>query len=219
MGLFSFVGGLLGASAQKKATKKAVQQRVDALNRAIDVTDRQFDVTRADLGGYRDIGAKALPQLGDLVGVNGAPQQQSAIDALKASPFYQTLFRTGEETVLQNASATGGLRGGNTERGLADFGADTLMKTILQQLSSLGGLAGMGMGAATKTGEFGAEAANNIAGFNVDQGKARASGSLAIGGINNQMWNNTGGFLDTVVSSFLPGGGGLKSILGGAGGF
>jgi hypothetical protein len=80
---------------------------------------------------YRDIGAKALSQYGDLVGTHGAAQQQSAIDALKASPFYQSLFRTGEETELQDAAATGGVRGGNTQRSLADFGSDTLMKTIM----------------------------------------------------------------------------------------
>jgi hypothetical protein len=42
---------------------------------------------------------------------------------------------------------------------------------------------------------------------------------LAIGGINSQMWNNVGGFLDQAVSAFLPGGGGIGSILKSGGGF
>jgi hypothetical protein len=87
------------------------------------------------------------------------------------------------------------------------------MKTIIQHLSDLGGLANLGLGAATKTGEFGANAASNVAGFNVDQGKAVASKDLAIGGINAGMWNNAGSFLDQAVSAFLPGGGGFGSIL------
>lgn len=218
MGLFSFIGGMLGAGSQKRAVKKATKAQVDALDKAIAEQRRQFDVTNTNFAPYRDIGGKGLAGLGDLTGVNGTDAQGSAIEALKASPFYQSLFRTGEEAVLQNASATGGLRGGNTERGLADFGADTLMQTIQQQLASLGGLAGMGMGATNATAGFGQNASNAVSGFLNNQGQARASGALAIGGINNQMWNNAGGFLDQAVSAFLPGGGGFASILGGGGG-
>jgi hypothetical protein len=204
---------LLGAGSQKKAVKKATAQQVAALQQAIDEQRRQFDVTNTNFQPYRDIGGKGLAGLGDLVGVNGAPQQQSAIDALKASPFYQSLFRTGEENVLQTAAATGGLRGGNTQRGLADFGADTLAQTIQQQLASLSGLAGMGMGATNAVANFGQHTADAVSGDLTQQGQARASGSLAIGGINNQMWNNAGSFLDQAISAFLPGGGGFGSIL------
>jgi hypothetical protein len=117
--------------------------------------------------------------------------------------------------VLQNASATGGLRGGNTERSLADFGADTLAATIQQQLASLGGLAGMGMGATNAVANFGQHATDNISTALTDKGKNLASKDLAVGGINSQMWNNAGGFLDNAVSAFLPGGGGMGSLFGG----
>lgn len=219
MGLFSFVAGLLGAGSQKKAITQATHDQVDAYNRGIDETRRQFDVTNQNFAPYREIGVRGLAGLGDLTGVNGAPQQQTAIDALKASPFYQTLFRTGEENVLQTAAATGGLRGGNTQRGLADFGADTLMQTIQQQLASLGGLANLGESATAQTGAFGADASAAITKLLGSIGGANASGALAKGGINAGMWNSAGSFLDNAVSSFLPGGGGLKSILGGKGGF
>jgi uncharacterized membrane protein YebE (DUF533 family) len=95
---------------------------------------------------------------------------------------------------------------------LADFGADTLDADDQQHLSSLGGLAGMGMGA-TNAANFGQQTADNVSGDLTQQGQAKASGSLAIGGINNQMWNNAGSFLDQAVSAFLPGGGGFGSIL------
>jgi hypothetical protein len=76
-----------------------------------------------------------------------AAMQGAAITALQASPYYQSLYKNGLEANLQNASATGGIRGGNEVRSLADFGADTLNQTIQQQLSALAGLAGMGQGA------------------------------------------------------------------------
>lgn len=147
--------------------------------------------------------------------MGGADKQASAIEALKNSPFFKSLFRTGEEALLANASATSGLRGGNTERGLADFGADTLMQTIRQQLADLMGAAGIGMNATNATAGFGARASDNISTSLIDQGKARASKDLAIGGINAGMWGNAGSFLDQAVKAFLPGGGGTKSFFGG----
>lgn len=219
MGLFSFVGSLLGGSSEKKAVKKATQAQVDALNASIAEQRRQFDTTNANFAPYRDAGVGALGQYGDLVGTNGSDHQQSAIDALKASPFYQSLFNNGQEAVLQNAAATGGIRGGNTTTSLANFGADALAQAIQQQLGNLGGLINTGVGATNSTANFGQQTANNVSNSLTQQGQARASGALAIGGINNQMWNNAGGFLDQAVSAFLPGGGGFGSLLKGGGGF
>lgn len=219
MGLFSFVGGLLGAGSQKKAVKKATKAQIAAMDKAIAEQRRQFDITQTNFAPYRETGAQGLAGLGDLVGVHGADPQAAAIASLRESPFFKSLFRTGEETVLQNASATGGLRGGNTQASLYNLGEDTLMKTIQQQLASLGGLAGMGMGATNAVANFGQHTADQVSGLFTDQGKARASGALAIGGINNQMWQNAGGFLDQAVSAFLPGGGGFGGLLKGGGGF
>lgn len=215
MGLFSAIGGLLGGGSQKKAINKATKAQTEAMNKAIAEQQRQFDLTRADFAPWQAEGKTGLAQLGDLVGTHGAEAQGSAIEALKASPFYQSLFRTGEEAVLQNASATGGLRGGNTERSLADFGSDTLMATIERQLSSLGGLAGMGMGATESVANFGAGKANAVSGLLKDIGSAKASGALAKGGINAQMWSNAGSILDGIASALMPGGGGMGAILGG----
>lgn len=214
MGLFSFVSGLLGGSSAKKASKKAQQAQIDALNNAIGEQHRQFDITNEEYAPYRNQGISALGGLGDLVGTNGAPQQQSAIDALKASPFYQTLFRTGLETNLQNASATGGIRGGNEVGSLADFGADTLMKTIQQQLANLGGIAGLGLGATNSTAGFGQQTSNNVANLMTQEGTVNADGILTRAKLDSSLFGNLGGFLDNAVKSFLPGGGGLKSAIG-----
>ena len=185
---------------------------VDAYNKGIAEQQRQFDTTRADFQPYRNVGYTSLAQLGDLVGTNGADKQASAIDALKASPFYQRLFRQGQDAVLAAASATGGMRGGDTQRGLYDAGVDTLMNVYGQQLSSLGGLAGMGMGATESVANFGQQKANNVTNLLGQIGGARASGYLTRGGINSQMWNNLGGMLEQGVSAFLPGGGGFASL-------
>lgn len=211
MGLFSaiggIVGGLLGGGSADKAAKDAARIQSASMDKAIAEQKRQFDLTRGDFLPWQETGKKGLAQLGDLVGVNGGSAQDASIQALKLSPFYKSLYSTGEEALLANASATGGLRGGNTERGLADFGADTLMATIRQQLSSLGGFAGMGMGASEAVGNFGAGKANAVSDLYTRQGDAAASARLTSGGIAAQNWNNAGSLLTEVLGSIFKGGG------------
>jgi hypothetical protein len=210
MGLFSFVGGLLGGGSAKKASRRAEAAMVDAYNRGIGEQQRQFDTTRADFAPYLAAGTSALDGLGDLVGINGDPQQQAALDALRASPMYQSLYRNGEEALLQNGAATGGIRGGNFARSLADFGADTFASAIDRQLAQYGGLASMGLGATGSVAGFGANKASAITDLFGQIGGVKASGALTRGGINSQNWANAGSFLDDAVSSFLPGFGGFK---------
>jgi hypothetical protein len=83
---------------------------------------------------------------------SAANSQQAAFDALKASPVYQSLYRNGEQSVLANAAATGGLRGGNAQRSLYNLGTDTLSQVIQQQIANLSGLSSLGENAAAKVG-------------------------------------------------------------------
>lgn len=217
MALFSFLGGLVGASKAKKASRQAQAAMVDAYRQGIGEQQRQFDTTRADFQPFRETGLAGLGQLGDLIGVNGPDAQAKALGIIQGSPELAALFRNGEEAVLQNPSATGGLRGGNTQRGLADFRSDALSTMIQQQLSRLGGLAGMGMGSTEAVANFGANKSNAITELLGRIGGAKASGALTRGGINSQSWSNAGSFLDDAIKSFLPGGGGIAGLMGGAG--
>jgi len=172
-------GGLIASSGAKKAAK--AQQQSDAL--AISEQRRQYDQSRSDFMPYLDAGKAALPGIEDLLGLNGNDKGLAAIDALKGSPMYQSLYNNGQEAILQNASATGGLRGGNTQHALADFGRDTLSSVISDQLARLGGLAGIGQGATGSVAGLGANSANQIGGFLQASGNAAASGANAQAGI------------------------------------
>lgn len=212
MGLFSFVGGLLGSGSQKKAARRAADAQVAALQQAIDENRRQFDVTQTNLQPWLTAGQEALGGQMDLLGLGegGAAGQAASIEDLRGSPLYQSLYDNGEEAVLANASATGGLRGGNTQRGLANFGRDTLAQVIENMFAKLGGISGAGNETATNLGGLGAQNADAIGQAFVGQGNARASRYLAQGQINNNMWNSAGGFLDDIASSLA--GGPLKSM-------
>lgn len=162
-----------------------------------------------------------------------AQQQQSAISSLQNSPLYQSLFGNGVNTVLSNASATGGLRGGNVNRSLANFGRDTLAQVIQQQLANLGGVQAAGQNAANAEGQFGANYATNQGNALRNIGDIQASAILgkqqlsnALANSNNNLFNSAfgalssgsgGGLLGSIAGALGGGGsgGGLSSALGG----
>lgn len=183
------VGGLFGASSSKKAAKA----QTEMFKLGIEEQRRQYDQTRTDLLPWLSAGSSALGGLLDIVGLNGGAKQQASIDAIRSSPMFASLLRQGEEGILQNASATGGLRGGNIQHSLADFRSDLLASEIERQYAKLGGISGAGAQTGATIGGFGQNSANAISQLfgNIGQAKAggiigRAQGlSQAIGGVFN----------------------------------
>lgn len=186
----SIGGGVLAANSAKGAARDAAAAQSVANDKAIAEQQRQYNTTRSDLMPWQTAGTSALGQQGNLLGLNGTANQQSSIDALKASPLYQSLFNNGQEALLQNASATGGLRGGNTQHSLANFGRDTLSAVIENQLNSLGGVSTSGQNAAAQTGTIGANSANNISQLLSDTGTSQANASMAAGKAQAGMYGN-----------------------------
>ncbi len=153
-------------------------------------------------------------------GATGEGSQADAIAQLEASPLFQSLLRNGEEGILQNNAATGNLRGGNIKSSLANFRADTLTRTIENQLARLGGLSGAGLSAATGSAQLGANGGAQIADMLGQKGQVRAGGLLTRGGITAGQYNNVGSFIDEAVKAAASavgggggGGGGLGSSL------
>lgn len=142
----------------------------------------------------------------------GAQAQQQAIAGIESSPLFQSLMRQGEQGILQNASATGGLRGGNVQGALAQFRPAMLNQQIQQQLANFAGLASLGQSAAAGTGNAGVQTGANIGNLLQDTGQARAYGALgssnALGGAVASLGNILGGALGS--------GGGLGRLSGSA---
>jgi len=210
MGLFSLIGGIIGGKQQAKASKEAARIQSAATEKGIAESARQYDQTRTDYQPFRDVGYGALDNFSNLLGINGAEQQQSEIDMLKASPLYQSLFDNGQEAMLASASATGGLRGGNFQEATMDFGRDTLNTVIRDQLANYGGAIGIGSGATDAVSSFGARAVQDQAQQRNMGAAANAQSALVRGGIAAQNWNNAGSFADSAASMFMPGGGGFN---------
>lgn len=160
--------------------------------------------TQAGIGGlnamtpYSQAGGMGLNGMLALAGLSGVDAQRSAIEGLSSSPELQALMSQGENAMRQNASATGGLRGGNLQGMLAQYRPQMLQDAITQQYSRLGGLAGMGanvnqsiaglgQASAAGTGAAGMQSAGTIAQLLQQQGAAQAGGAIGQGAAWSQL--------------------------------
>lgn len=135
---------------------------------------------------FVEAGTGALEQQRRLIGLGQPNDQAQEIAELSASPEFQALLQQGENAMLQNASATGGLRGGNLQGALAQFRPQMLAQLINQQYSRLGGLSALGQASAASVGGAGQTAAGNIANLLAQQGAATAGGQIARGNVAQQ---------------------------------
>jgi len=209
-------GSLLGGSANKHAIGDANAATQLGLTNAENALNTQFGQTSANLNPFISGGQQAFEQQGDILGLHGAGAQSGILSSLQNSPLFQSLMRNGQDILLNNASATGGLRGGNIQHGLANFSADTLAQVIQQQLSNLGGMSSQGLSAANSLGSFGAQNANSIADLLVGSGKANAGAILNRQAVDNNTDSQLGKlFGGSGVSDQISGL--LKSLTGGGG--
>lgn len=151
-----FVGGawddLTGVTAVEQATKAQKQAASQSAQQ---------------LSPYAQAGLGSLQQQQALSGALGPEAQAQAYAALQDSPAFQAMLAQGENSILQNASATGGLRGGNTQGALAQFAPQMLGQFAQQQYNNLGGITSLGQNAAAGVGNYGMQA-----------GQAAAEGAL-----------------------------------------
>jgi hypothetical protein len=193
--------GLGGAIEGRESVGAASQAQQQAAQGGIDEQRRQFDAIQKLLQPYTEAGTGALAQQQALLGLGAPGSQQQAITALQGSPQFQALQQQGENAILQNASATGGLRGGNVQAALAQFRPALLSSLIEQQYGRLGGLTAIGQNAAAGVGNAGMSTGSNIATLLGRQGQAQAGGILGqqsalTGGINKAFGavQGSGGF-------------------------
>ena len=185
----TLVSGVVSSQAQGRAAKKQIR----AADQGIDEQRQQFDAMQAGLAPYAKAGQPALEQQQALSGSLGPEAQQAAIQAIQNGPLYSGLVRQGEDAILQNASATGGLRGGNTQAALAQFRPNLMNSLIEQQYQRLGGLAGMGQNSATMTGQAGMMAGQQISGLYGQQGAAGAGATIGKANTFGQAVNGLAG--------------------------
>ncbi len=178
------VGGasyLVGSYIQGQSAKKAAGAQEKAAMAGIAETRRQFDAMQKLMSPYVEAGNQSMVQQQNLAGLNGREAQNEAISGISGSAEFAQMAQQGESALLQNASATGGVRGGNTQAALAQFRPQMLSGLLNQQYQRLGGITQLGQASAAGVGAAGMQSGSQIAGLLGQQGAAVAGGQLAQG--------------------------------------
>lgn len=195
MGIAAVGAVAVGASAYSarqgsKAAGKAADAQEEASQAGIEEQKRQFDKLVELLSPYNKAGEGSLAAQQNILGLNGAQAQQAAVSGIEQSPYFQSVAKQGENSILQNASATGGLRGGNTQGALAQFRPALLNSLVQQQYQNLGGITALGQNSAAQTGNAGMQSANNIGNLLQQGGAAQAGGYIGQANAQSQGLNN-----------------------------
>lgn len=200
----SILGGVLGGGAQRRAAGDASAAQLESTRMQIQAQRQQYNRFRRLSRPYVQAGLRGLTGFENLIGTNGAAAQGQAIDGIANGPQFQALAQQGEDALLQNASATGGLRGGNTAGALAQFRPQMLDALIQRQTGLLGGLAGMGQNAIVGVGNAGTNMTNAISQAYGDQGAARAGNALAQGQITSNLFSGIAGTIGNLAGQVDP---------------
>ena len=186
---------LLGSSMQAKAAGSAAETQASAAGAGIEEQRRQFDAMQALLKPYTEAGTPALEAQQAFLGLRGPEAERAAIDRIRGGETFKALSQQGEEAMLQRASATGGLRGGNIQGALAQFRPQLLSSLIEEQYGRLGGMTKLGQSSAAGVGAAGMETGTNVSNLLASQGAARAGGQLGEAKAFGQLLNLPAQFL------------------------
>ena len=189
----AMVGSSVGSAVvQSSAARRAAGAQERTAEMGVEEQRRQFDAVQALLRPYVEAGTGAIEQQGALIGLGGPDAQRAAIAALEAGPEYEALVRSGEEALLQRASATGGLRGGNIQAALAQYRPQVLSGLIGQQYERLGGITRIGQASAAGQAAMGQQTGANISNLLAQQGAAQAGSALATGRAFGNLFGDVG---------------------------
>lgn len=194
------IGGatLVAGYMSSEAQSDAAATQAGASEAGVAEQRRQFNALQELLAPYSEGGEQALSAQQALLGLSGTEAQQQAINQLEQSPAFASLVQQGEEALLQNASATGGLRGGDLQGALAQYRPQLLAQLVQNQFQNLSGLTSIGQNAAAMTGNVGMQSASNI-GTLLNQGAA-AQAAAQLG--QAQIYGDTIGNLAGLFASY-----------------
>jgi hypothetical protein len=174
-------GGLLSAGIQSRAARKAGRAQERSAEMGIQEQRAARLATERLMAPYVQAGTGSLEAQQAILGLLGPEAQQQAYAGIEQGPMFQSLVEQGEAGILANASATGGLRGGNIQAALGQFRPQMLQSMIQNQYQNLAGLTSLGQASAAGQAGYGQQTAGNIANLYGQQGQARAGAALGQG--------------------------------------
>lgn len=214
--------GVLGAGASIIGSSSAAHTEANAANNATATQLGMYQDTVGREQPFVDAGNNALKQLltglGLQPGGNGTGSLNAPFTAanLEQTPGYQFTKQQGQQAILDQASAVGGV-GGNALKALTTFNSGLASTTYEQQLQdylqqqqqkfgNLETIAGSGQNAAANLGALGTNVGTSVGNNIIGAGNASAAGTIAsTNAITGTVNNLSSNFL---LSQLLNGGGG-----------
>ena len=196
-------GAVVSGYLQADAAENAAGMQSESANRAIGVSQAQYDQNRADLAPYREAGYASLTRLRDLLGIgdksdaNAPLTRRFTVGDFWEDPVTKLGFQTGLEEgrsgINRMAAARGSLNSGATLKALERFGTDyagqkagesynRFVNDQTNLYNRFAGVAGTGQNAANTTAALGTNNATTVG--NYLTGAANARGAAAIGQAN-----------------------------------
>jgi hypothetical protein len=141
------VAGVASSAMSANQAGKANASQQQAARSQLELAQQQYNTMEDQIQPFLGAGNNGIQGYEDLLGINGNDAQAASINNIKTGAQFQGGMQTANENILANASATGGLRGSNTDNILANTSISTLNGLITQRLAGYGQLMGNGLNA------------------------------------------------------------------------
>lgn len=216
-GVASVAGGMIennaateAARAQEDAAVSAARIQADASNRAVDISDRQYQQSRTDALPWMEAGKTALKSyLGEL-GLSDEAKAGTFKSGFKETPGYAYQVAEGEKGVVNNLAALGLKGSGAALKALTRFRQNLADQTYNNYLTRVGNVATGGQQAVNDNAVLGAQNAANTGSAIIQSGNAQAGGVMDAGAArasgyvgSANAWNNALGNVANTGSNAL----------------
>ena len=182
-------GGFTGANTQA-GIEEAARLQLEGTELTLAQQQAQWEQAQEWMAPYMEAGEQGLQGMMGMSGLLGPEQQAMMMAGVEDSPYFQSLVQQGEQGILQNASATGGLRGGNTQGALAQFRPAMLQQQIENKYNKLAGITGMGQATTVGGVAAGGQASQGMANTIMSGAEGQANAAMAAANTKNTMFNN-----------------------------
>ena len=137
------IRGKTAADETARAASEAGALEMEGLNQNVAFQQEALDYLKEAEAIPRQYREASQGMLAGLLGVPGGtgPSKAEYVQGLVDDPFYQQQVADAEKSVLKNASATGGARGGSTQQALTNISPNLLQNMYNQNMQGIGALA------------------------------------------------------------------------------
>ena len=196
----------ISSSAQSDAAQAAAETTQNATDASVAESQRQYDLSRADLAPWVTAGTNALADLTAAMAAGPGDYEESE--------GYQYRLDEGNKAIERSAAAKGSSLSGATLKALTEYGQDyatndydNFLSRYYNSLTPLQSLAGVGQTSASQTASLGSSTASSIADTTMTGASAVSNALLSEGtaeatGITNAA-NSITGSANSGINNYL----------------